>query len=75
MYLPRSVFSQKQTDLFLWLLRANQVDDVPSTKSSKAINASIQNLCGIDTLQYDGKLGNKYYVNSLAQLLAHVFLS
>ncbi|KAF8192221.1 hypothetical protein K438DRAFT_1762221 [Mycena galopus ATCC 62051] len=53
MHLPRSVFSQRQLDLFLWLLKVNNVDDVPSVN-----------------IPYDGALGHKYYVNSLAQIIA-----
>jgi hypothetical protein len=33
MHLPRSVFSHRQLELFLWLLKVNNVDDVPSVKS------------------------------------------
>ncbi|EAU90230.2 hypothetical protein CC1G_05768 [Coprinopsis cinerea okayama7 len=40
MHLPRSVFSQRQLELFLWLLRVNGVDDVPSVKAMKRINES-----------------------------------
>ncbi|KAF8966226.1 hypothetical protein BDZ97DRAFT_1657897 [Flammula alnicola] len=70
MHLPRSVFSRKQLDLFLWLLRINDVDDVPSTKSLKTLNKILQNSCGVDTLAYDGKLGHRYHVNNMAQILA-----
>ncbi|KAJ3792065.1 hypothetical protein GGU11DRAFT_750597 [Lentinula aff. detonsa] len=70
MHLPRSVFSQRQLDLFLWLLRINGVPDVPSVKTMKTLNEAIQKMCGIDTLCYDGALGNQYYVNSLAQMIA-----
>ncbi|KAJ3841113.1 hypothetical protein F5878DRAFT_611129 [Lentinula raphanica] len=70
MHLPRSVFSQRQLDLFLWLLRVNGVPDVPSVKTMKTLNEAIQKMCGIDTLCYDGALGNRYYVNSLAQIIA-----
>jgi hypothetical protein len=72
MHLPRSVFSRKQLDLFLWLLRINNVNDVPSTKSLKTLNKILQNLCGIDTLAYEGKLGHRYHVNNIAQILAQV---
>ncbi|KAJ3765406.1 hypothetical protein FB446DRAFT_795079 [Lentinula raphanica] len=70
MHLPRSVFSQKQLDLFLWLLRINGVSQVPTVKTMKSLNNALQKMCGIDTLCYDGALGNRYYVNSLAQIIA-----
>ncbi|KAJ3785642.1 hypothetical protein GGU10DRAFT_427831 [Lentinula aff. detonsa] len=60
----------RQLDLFLWLLRVNGVPDVPSVKTMKTLNEAIQKMCGIDTLCYDGALGNRYYVNSLAQMIA-----
>ncbi|KAF7357585.1 hypothetical protein MSAN_01354900 [Mycena sanguinolenta] len=55
MHLPRSVFSQCQLDLFLWLLKVNQVDDVPSVKSMQSLNVALQKMCGIDTILYNGK--------------------
>ncbi|KAK6985105.1 hypothetical protein R3P38DRAFT_2805837 [Favolaschia claudopus] len=70
MHLPRSVFSQKQLDLFLWLLKVNEVDDVPSIKQMQKINSALQKVCGIETIAYDGALGHKYFVNSLAQMIA-----
>ncbi|KAF8187836.1 hypothetical protein K438DRAFT_1907474 [Mycena galopus ATCC 62051] len=70
MHLPRSVFSQRQLDLFLWLLKVNNVDDVPSVKSMQTINLALQKICGIQSIPYDGALGHKYYVNSLAQIIA-----
>ncbi|KAJ7711756.1 hypothetical protein B0H16DRAFT_1667716 [Mycena metata] len=70
MHLPRSVFSHRQLELFLWLLKVNNVDDVPSVKSMQELNAMLQKLCGIESIAYDGALGHKYYVNSLAQILA-----
>ncbi|KAF8164203.1 hypothetical protein BJ912DRAFT_1150335 [Pholiota molesta] len=70
MHLPRSVFSRKQLDLFLWLLRVNKVDDVPSVKSMNLLNKIMQELCGVDTITYKGKQGHVYHVNNLGQLLA-----
>ncbi|KAJ7110547.1 hypothetical protein C8R44DRAFT_633975 [Mycena epipterygia] len=70
MHLPRSVFSHRQLDLFLWLLKVNNVDDVPSVKSMQTLNLALQKICGIESIAYDGALGHKYYVNSLAQLIA-----
>ncbi|KAJ6569397.1 hypothetical protein B0H19DRAFT_1257049 [Mycena capillaripes] len=70
MHLPRSVFSQKQLDLFLWLLKVNHVEDVPSIKQMQKINLALQKICGIETIAYNGALGHKYFVNSLAQIIA-----
>ncbi|KAL1674996.1 hypothetical protein EV122DRAFT_219370 [Schizophyllum commune] len=70
MHLPRSVFSQKQLDLFLWLLRINGVHDVPSVTSMLQLNSALQRTCGIETIGYDGALGHKYFVNNLAQIIA-----
>jgi hypothetical protein len=72
MHLPLSVFSQKQLDLFLWVLHVNKVEDVPSVKTMKELNVELQNICGIDTIIYDGKLGHHYYVNNMSQILAQV---
>ncbi|KAJ7435966.1 hypothetical protein B0H11DRAFT_2256623 [Mycena galericulata] len=70
MHLPRSVFSHRQLELFVWLLKVNKVDDVPSVKSMQELNAILQSLCGIESIAYNGALGHKYYVNNLAQIIA-----
>ena len=72
MHLPRSVFSQRQLDLFLWLLKVNKVDDVPSVKSMQELNKRLQKMCGIDSICYDSALGHRYYVNSLEQIVSQV---
>ncbi|KAL1708926.1 hypothetical protein EV121DRAFT_276854 [Schizophyllum commune] len=72
MHLPRSVFSQKQLDLFLWLLKVNGVDDVPTVASMLRLNSVLQKLCGIETVGYNGALGHKYFVNNLAQIIAQL---
>lgn len=75
MHLPRSVFSHRQLDLFLWLLKVNNVDDVPSVKVMQSLNESLQKMCSIESIPYNGALGHKYYVNSLAQIIAQVCLA
>ncbi|EED83930.1 predicted protein [Postia placenta Mad-698-R] len=57
-------------DLFLWLLRVNDVDDVPSVKTMQSLNATLQRMCGIDTIAYKGALGHNYHVNNLAQIIS-----
>ncbi|KAJ2936113.1 hypothetical protein H1R20_g977, partial [Candolleomyces eurysporus] len=69
-HLPRSVFSRKQMDLFLWLLKVNRVAHCPSTRSTNHFFDAIQRLRGIESILYNGALGHRYFVNSLAQILA-----
>ncbi|KAJ7436385.1 hypothetical protein B0H11DRAFT_2164125 [Mycena galericulata] len=56
--------------LFTWLLKVNNVDDVPSVSSMMELNSMLQKLCGIESIPYNGALGHKYYVNSLSQIIA-----
>ncbi|KAK6984177.1 hypothetical protein R3P38DRAFT_3333013 [Favolaschia claudopus] len=70
MHLPRSVFSHRQLDLFIWLLKVNNVDDVPSVKAMQELNVMLQTICGIESIPYNGALRHKYYVNGLAQIIA-----
>ena len=74
MHLNRSVFSQRQLGLFLWLLSVNGVDDLPSLNTLKNYDKHLQDLCGIDMIHYKGSLGHIFYVNSLAQIIAQVSL-
>lgn len=75
MHLPYSVFSQQQLDLFLWLLKVLNLDDVPSIKGMQAINQAIQKMCGIDSYMYNGQLGHCYFVNDLGKIVAQVHKS
>ncbi|KAJ3803822.1 hypothetical protein EV368DRAFT_20944, partial [Lentinula lateritia] len=70
MHLPRSVFSVRQLDLFLWLLRVNGVKDATSVKTMKELDTKLQMLYGIQTFKYKGAFGHLYYVNSLADILS-----
>ncbi|KAK1235606.1 hypothetical protein PQX77_001159 [Marasmius sp. AFHP31] len=70
MHLPCSVFSQRQLDLFLWLLAVNGVNDVPSVYQMKTINEKLQQWVGIETTKKVSPFGNVYYQNSFAQILA-----
>ncbi|EGO26560.1 hypothetical protein SERLADRAFT_407303 [Serpula lacrymans var. lacrymans S7.9] len=60
----------KQLDLFLWLLKVNDVDDVPSVKTIQSLNSALQKCCGIGTITYKGALGNHYHVNNLAHIIS-----
>ncbi|KAF8509719.1 hypothetical protein JB92DRAFT_2591643, partial [Gautieria morchelliformis] len=60
----------RQVDVFLWMLKVNGIDDVPSVRGMKMLNSTMQHLCGIDSIKYTGALGHKYYVNNLAQLIS-----
>ncbi|KAH9482828.1 hypothetical protein JR316_0004928 [Psilocybe cubensis] len=70
MHLPRSVFSRKQLDLFLWILRVNEVRNVPSIKTMKTLNSALQKMCGIDTIPYTSTRGTNYSMNNISQILA-----
>ncbi|KAJ4473242.1 hypothetical protein C8R41DRAFT_968057, partial [Lentinula lateritia] len=72
MHLPRSVFSVRQLDLFLWLLRVNGIEDATSVKTMKDLDTKLQNLYGIQTYKYKGAFGHLYYVNSLADIVSQM---
>ncbi|KAF6758633.1 hypothetical protein DFP72DRAFT_887757 [Ephemerocybe angulata] len=69
LHLPRSVFSNKQMDLFLWLLRMNGVGGRSSVKSFLRYCDETQKLYGVKSHLYEGSLGHRFYVNDLGQLL------
>ncbi|TCD66625.1 hypothetical protein EIP91_001135 [Steccherinum ochraceum] len=70
MHLPRSVFSQRQLDIFLWVLNVNGVRDTPSVQTLQDGQAKLHSKCGIRTLSYKGALGHAYSVNSLADIIS-----
>ncbi|KAF9060897.1 hypothetical protein BDP27DRAFT_1150318, partial [Rhodocollybia butyracea] len=70
MHLPRSVFSVRQLDLFLWMLKVLGVDDTPSVKRMNEVDKKLQALYSIQTIKYKGALGHTYYTNSLADIIS-----
>jgi hypothetical protein len=74
MHLPQSVFSEWQLDILLWLLQINGIEKVPSVYSMKKINQQLQDMSGIQTLEYDGALGHKFFMNSINDIIAQVVL-
>ncbi|KAH9045528.1 hypothetical protein EDB85DRAFT_1852863, partial [Lactarius pseudohatsudake] len=70
MHLPRSPFSIHQLDVMNWLLSANGISGTRSTSSMRRLNKTLHDMCGIRTLPYDGALGNRFYVNSLEDIIA-----
>lgn len=71
-HLPRSVFSDTQLELLLWLLQVNGIDNTPSVKVMKEEQKHLQELAGIDTRKYKGALGHVYHVNDIGQIIAQV---
>ncbi|KZV90434.1 hypothetical protein EXIGLDRAFT_649329, partial [Exidia glandulosa HHB12029] len=69
-HLPRSVLSERQLDLLIWSMKYNGVDNVPTVNTIKSLNAMLHSMCGIETVEYMGKMGHRYFVNSLADLIA-----
>jgi hypothetical protein len=59
----------------MWLLRINNVDDVPAVKFMKNLENMLQNMCGIRNIPHDGALGHKFYINSLSDIIRQVNIS
>ncbi|KAF9536072.1 hypothetical protein CPC08DRAFT_615508, partial [Agrocybe pediades] len=58
-------------DLLLWLLRVNKVDDVPSVSRMTTLSKVLHRVVGVQTREYDGKIGSKYYVKRFQRVLPH----
>ncbi|KAI5985257.1 hypothetical protein EDD15DRAFT_2511676 [Pisolithus albus] len=69
-HLPRSLFSDSQLHVFLWGLSVLGVDSVPSTRTLKDLDNSLQSQYGVPSIRYQGSLGHVYYVNHLPSLIA-----
>ncbi|KIY60599.1 hypothetical protein CYLTODRAFT_461817, partial [Cylindrobasidium torrendii FP15055 ss-10] len=50
MHLPRSVFSKRQLEIFLWILSVNQVDFVPTVSTTNRLVQRLQQVCGIESI-------------------------
>lgn len=68
-HLPRTMFSDTDIEVLLWLLAVNGVKPVPSLRQVKASATLMQSLCGVSVKEYVGKHGHTYYVNSLESII------
>ncbi|KAH9899608.1 hypothetical protein C8Q73DRAFT_680493 [Cubamyces lactineus] len=69
-HVPRCAFSNKQNTVIHWALLALGVKDVPSEHTVDRVTGSLQQICGISSLRYQGAMGHVYYVNDFAQIVA-----
>ena len=73
MHLPRAAFSHCQLDVLFWLLRTNNIAlNVLSVKSIKNLETKLQSMHGIHILLYNSAFSNKFYVNSIADIISQV---
>ena len=71
-HVPRCVFSDKDNAVIHWALLALGVNNVPSERSMKDVRDCLQRLCGVHSVRYQGVLGNLFYVNDFAAIVAQV---
>lgn len=71
-HVPRCVFSDKDNAVIHWALLALGVNNVPSERSMKDVRNCLQRVCGIQSIRYQGALGNLFYVNDFAAIIAQV---
>ncbi|KAH7882336.1 hypothetical protein F5I97DRAFT_1832502 [Phlebopus sp. FC_14] len=57
-------------NVILWGLVVLGINNVPSSKVLKDVDALLQCYCGVETMCYEGWLRHIYYANSLASLIA-----
>ncbi|KAI0311751.1 hypothetical protein OF83DRAFT_1087477 [Amylostereum chailletii] len=69
-HIPRCSFSDRQNSAIHWAMGAAGITDLPSERSMKEVDRALQRLCGIQTLKYYGALGNIYYMNDFAAIIA-----
>lgn len=70
--IPRSAFSRQQIEMMFWFSKANGVSRIPSARTLRGQNAVLHSMCGVRTLEYNGALGHRYFINSLADTIRQV---
>ncbi|KAG6805768.1 hypothetical protein H0H92_014093 [Tricholoma furcatifolium] len=69
-HIPRSAFSRKQNEIIHWAMLALGIKDLPSERTMEDIDRALQQICGIESLRFDGALGHIYYTNNFSAILA-----
>jgi hypothetical protein len=71
--LPRLRLSRNHLKLVLWVMKQAGAKDVPSVDQLRRVQANLKERCGaISTTRFRSDLGNIFYVNDLAQIVAKV---
>ncbi|KAL1662140.1 hypothetical protein GGF50DRAFT_59618 [Schizophyllum commune] len=69
--IPRCAFSRKQIGAIRWAMSAAGLGDRPPSDSTlDTVDRNLQEMCGIRSIRYSGKLGHVYYANDLAGIIA-----
>ncbi|KAJ3558207.1 hypothetical protein NP233_g11552 [Leucocoprinus birnbaumii] len=72
-HIPRSAFTESQMEKIVWALQVLGVPNVPSRSVSSSAESGLQQTCGINTIRYQGSLGNIYYANDIREIIAQEF--
>lgn len=71
--LPRLRLSRDHMQLVLWVMKEAGARDVPSVYQLRNVQKNLKKSCaGIQTRRFRSDLGNIFYVNDLAQIIAQV---
>ncbi|EJD39390.1 hypothetical protein AURDEDRAFT_37439, partial [Auricularia subglabra TFB-10046 SS5] len=67
---PWFPWANQQITLLIWFAMFSGAQNMPSERQMRDSDAMLQRLCGIRTTDYVGAMGNRFSVNSLADMLA-----
>ncbi|KAF9062661.1 hypothetical protein BDP27DRAFT_1427641 [Rhodocollybia butyracea] len=69
-HVPQCAFSRKQNTAIHWAMLALGLENLPSDRTMDDIDKEMQRMCGIQSIQYEGKLGHVYYGNDFPAIIA-----
>ncbi|KIY61625.1 hypothetical protein CYLTODRAFT_495162 [Cylindrobasidium torrendii FP15055 ss-10] len=69
-HIPRCAFSRKSNSAIHWAMKCLGIRNLPSDRQMDDIDRALQEVCGISTTMYRGKLGHVYYMNSLGGIIS-----
>ncbi|KAJ7658763.1 hypothetical protein DFH06DRAFT_1407265 [Mycena polygramma] len=69
-HVPRCSFFKKQNAAIHWAMLSLGLQNLPSDRVMDDIDKTLQPLCGVQSIRYEGKLGHVYYVNDFAAIIA-----
>ena len=73
--IPRSVFSDADMEVILWLLHMNSVQDAPtSLYKVKKLQLLVGDACKVEIWHFAGQLGHTYYMVQVHSLISMVWI-
>jgi hypothetical protein len=73
-HIPRMAFSRMHMEAIVWAMTELGLTKLPTESAMMSVEKKLHNLCGVQSIRYQGAHGHIYYLNDLAAIIAQVII-